>query len=170
LSHNNSIIESKQALVNEIKDKLERAKSVVVVNYVGLTVEEVTELRNQFRAANAEYRVLKNTMVKRALADLGIEGMDQYLEGPTALAFSYEDPTSGPKVMSDFIKKAKKTEIKCGLLEKEVLTAAGVEALSALPSKEILLMQLLSVLNGPIRGFAVAVNALKEKREENESA
>jgi len=172
------IKQAKQAVITDIQEKIDSAKSVVLVNYIGLNVEEVSELRNQFRAVNVEYKVLKNTMISRAATNLGIEGLDDHLKGTTALAFSYEDPTAGPKVIKDFIKKTKKTEIKCGLLGKEFMDTAQVEALASVPNKEVLVAMLLSVMNGPIRGFATALNqiptglvrALDGVREQKEGA
>ncbi|MEX1376743.1 MAG: 50S ribosomal protein L10 [Eubacteriales bacterium] len=154
------IKQKKQAIIDDIEEKIDKAKSIVLVNYIGLNVEEVSELRNQFRALNVEYKVMKNTMISRAAQNLGIEGLDEHLHGTTAIAFSYEDPTAGPKVIKDFIKKSKKTEIKCGLLGKDVINTAQVEALASVPNKETLVAMLLSVMNGPIRGFATALNQI----------
>ncbi len=172
------IKQQKQAVVDDIQQKIDTAKSVVLVNYIGLNVEEVSELRNQFRSANVEYKVLKNTMISRAAQNLGIEGLEEHLHGTTAVAFSYEDPTAGPKVIKDFIKKTKKTEIKCGLLGKDYIDTAQVEMLANIPNKETLVAMLLSVMNGPIRGFATALNqiptgfvrALNAVREQKEGA
>lgn len=153
---------AKQAIVADIQTKLDTAKSVVLVNYIGLNVEEVSELRNQFRAANVEYKVLKNTMISRAAQALEIEGLDEHLKGTTAIAFSYEDPTAGPKVIKDFIKKTKKTEIKCGILGKELMDASQVEALASIPAKDTLVAMLLGVMNGPVRSFATVLNAIPQ--------
>ena len=167
--------ESKAAVVAEIKDKLTRAQGVVLVNYAGITVQEVTALRAQFRAAGIDYKVYKNTLVARAANELGIQGMDEYLHGSTAFAFGYNDPVAPAKVMSDYIAKAKKMEIKGGVLESKVIDASGVEGLSKLPSKEIMVVMLLgvmnaparnfvSVLSGPARSLAQVLNAIKEKK------
>ncbi len=115
------IKQQKQAVVDDIQDKLERAQSVVLVNYIGLNVEEVTNLRNQFREAGVEYKVMKNTMIKRAADSLEISGLDEHLNGTTAMVFSYDDPTVGPRIIKDFIKKEEKTEIKCGILGREFI-------------------------------------------------
>ena len=154
------IKQAKQAIIDDIQGKIDKSQSVVLVNYIGLNVEEVSELRNQFRAVNVEYKVMKNTMILRAAQNLGIEGLDEHLKGTTALAFSYDDPTAGPKVMKDFIKKTKKTEIKCGLLGKDFIDTTQVEALANVPNKETLVAMLLSVMNGPVRGFATALNQI----------
>ena len=100
-------LELKKAVVSEISEKLKNAQSMVIVSYKGITVEEVTELRNQFRAAGVEYCVLKNTLVRRALAELEITGLDEQLEGPNAFAFGMTDPAAPAKIVYDFINKTK---------------------------------------------------------------
>lgn len=158
-------INAKTALVGEIKEKLQKAKSVVIVDYRGLTVGEVTELRNQMRVAGVEYKVLKNTMVARACQELGIEGLDSYLAGPSAFCFGYEDPVTAPKVMSEFAKKANKTEIKGGILDSAGVDANLINKLAATPSKEVLLTRLMWSITGSVRSLAVGLNAVKEKME-----
>jgi large subunit ribosomal protein L10 len=169
-------LDRKKLVVEEIQEKLQKAKSVVLVDYIGLTVLEVTELRNQFRAANVEFKVYKNAMIGRAADNLEISGVNGQIGGPTAVALSYDDPTAGPKIMTEFIKKTKKTEIKMGILEKSTMSVSQVEALAKIPNKEALLSMLLSVMNGPVRGFAIvlnavprslaiAINAIKEQKE-----
>lgn len=169
--------DAKVLVVNEIQEKIEKSKSAVLVDYIGLTVEEVTELRNQFRAADVEFKVLKNRLISRAAGELEITGLEK-IDGPTAIAFSYEDPTAGPKVIKDFIKKTKKTEIKCGLLGKDFMDAGQVKNLADIPNKDVLVAMLLGVMNGPVRGFATALNgiprglvcALNAIKEQKESA
>ena len=133
-----AILQQKQGIVEDIKTKFETCKSAVLIDYRGLTVEEVTNLRNKFREAGVEYRVLKNTMIRRAVDALGMEGLEPVLEGPTAVAFGMEDAVAPAKIISDFIKETEKTEIKCGLSWKaKVVDVAGVKALavSAEPQK-----------------------------------
>lgn len=153
-----NVKQSKQDIVAEIKDKMERSQCTVLVDYIGINVLEVTEMRNQFRAAGVDYKVYKNTMINLAAQELGIEGLDTYLHGTTAMAFHYEDPVAAPKAVLAYISKAKKTQVKCGLLGKELLGAENIEALSKLPSKEVLVAQLLGVMNGPIRNFVSVLN------------
>lgn len=172
------IKQDKQAIVDTIQEKIDRAQSVVLLDYIGLNVEEVTNLRTKFREIGVEYKVMKNSMISRAATSLDISGLDEFLKGTTAMIFSYDDPTAGPRVIKDFIKMAKKTEIKCGLLGKDLIDSKQVEALANVPSKEALLSMLLSVLNGPIRGFATALNgvprslacALNAVKEQKEGA
>ena len=138
-----AILQQKQGIVEDIKTKFETCKSAVLIDYRGLTVEEVTNLRNKFREAGVEYRVLKNTMIRRAVDALGMEGLEPVLEGPTAVAFGMEDAVAPAKIISDFIKETEKTEIKAGVLEGKVVDVAAVKALASLPSREVLLAKVL---------------------------
>ena len=158
-------INAKSEVVNEIKEKLQKAKSVIIVDYRGLTVSEDNDLRTQFRKAGVEYKVFKNTLVARAAKELGIEGLDSYLEGPSAFAFGYEDPVTAPKIMSDFVDKAKKAEIKGGIMDNAAITNAVVAKLAATPSKEVLLTKLMWSITGSVRNLACGLNAVKEKME-----
>lgn len=151
--------EQKKLVVAEIRTKLENAKSVVFIDYRGLTVAEVTDLRAQFRKAGVEYQVLKNTLVKIAANDLGVTALDNILEGPTAVAFSMEDPAAAAKIINEFAKKTKKTEVKAGLLEKEVLDAKGVQMLADLPPKEVLIAKIMGSMNAPITNFVGVLSA-----------
>jgi large subunit ribosomal protein L10 len=146
-------LHEKEAVVEGIKEKLGKAQSVVLLDYRGLTVEEVTALRDQMRQAGIEYRVLKNTMMTRAADELGIKGAEELFKGPTAAAFGYKDPAAPAKILVDFIKKAKKTEIKGGMLEGKVVGTDQIKYLAELPSKEVLVAKLLGTLNAPITNF-----------------
>ena len=162
MSKNNIV--AKQAVVAGIREKMAAAKSIVIVDYRGLTVAEVTELRNQCRAAGVEYAVLKNTMVSLAAKELGINGLDDYLKGPTAVAFGMTDAVAPAKVLTDFIKKAKKVEVKCGVLDGQILNAAGVEALAAIPSREVLLAKVMGSMMSAVSKFVYVVEALRKKQ------
>ncbi len=168
--------EAKKLVVADIKDKLSRAKGAVLVDYRGLTVQEATELRKQFREADVEYKVLKNTLIQLAAKELDLSEMDQYLTGPTAIAFGYNDPVVPAKILTEFIKKTKKMEVKGGLVEGKVIDNSGVQYLSDLPSREVLLAKLLGSMNAPISGFVgvlsgtlrsllYTLNAIKEQKE-----
>jgi len=156
---------AKREIVDQIKDKIQRASSFVILDYKGLTVAEDTQLRNEFRKAEVEYRVLKNTLVKIALNELGYTDFDADLNGPTAVAFSYGDAIAPSKVAAQSIKKLNKMSIKCGMLDGKYVDEATVQALSKVPNKETLLAMLLSVLQAPIRGLAVALNEIAKKAE-----
>ena len=145
-------LQSKQALVDEIKEKIQGAQSIVLVNYRGLTVEEVTELRSKYREANVDYKVYKNTMMRRAFEELGVEGLEDFLKGPSAIAFGMEDPASAAKISSEFAEDHEALEIKAGYVDGKVLS------LAKLPSKEVLVAQVLGGLNAPIQGFANVLN------------
>ncbi|PIC79595.1 50S ribosomal protein L10 [Sporosarcina sp. P18a] len=160
------ILEAKQAVVSEVADKLQSAASVVVVDYRGLTVSQVTELRKQLREAGIEFKVYKNSMVRRATVVAGLEGLNENLTGPNAIAFSTEDVVAPAKILNDFAKKNDKLEIKAGVIEGNVASAEDVKALATLPSRDGLLSMLLSVLQAPVRNFALATKAVAEQKEE----
>ncbi|MEG1813373.1 MAG: 50S ribosomal protein L10 [Clostridia bacterium] len=151
--------ENKKLVVADIKAKFEQAQSVVMLDYRGLTVAEDTELRSQCRAAGVEYAVLKNTMIELAVQQLGITGLEGYLKGPTAVAFGMTDAVAPAKVLTDYIKKSKKTQIKCGVVDGQTLDAAGVQVLSELPPKEVLIAKMMGSLNAPITNFVGVLSA-----------
>lgn len=165
-------LEIKKQAVADIKSKFENAQSVVVVEYKGLTVEQVTNLRATFRAQGVDYCVLKNTLVKRALHELDVDALDSFLEGPSAFAFGMTDAVAPAKIVSDFIKKEKSTAltIKTGLLGKEVLNAKQIESLASLPSKEVLIGRLLGSLNSTIASFVRVLDAIRKKQAGEETA
>lgn len=147
------VIKEKQQVVSDIKERMTEAASVVVTDYRGLNVAEVTELRSKLREEGVEYRVLKNTLVRRACADAGIEGLEDVLKGPTAIAFS-SDAVAPSKVLFEFAKKHKMLEIKGGLLEGKAVGMAGLKVLAELPSKEVLLSQVAGAFNAPMQTMA----------------
>lgn len=159
-------MELKKQVVADIVEKIKNAQSFVIVKYSGLTVEEATKLRTQFRESKVDYCVLKNTLVRRALAELGIVGLDDVLEGPSAFAFGLEDVVSPAKIVADFIDKSKNDhlEIKAGLMGTEVLDVAGVKALASLPSREVLLARLVGSLNSSISKFVYCLEAIRKQK------
>jgi len=160
-------LEIKGQVVSEITDKLQRSASAVVVDYRGLTVEEVTELRKKFREAGVEYKVYKNTLVRRAAKELGINELnDELLVGPNAIAFGYEDPVAPARIISDFIKTHPKLELKMGIVEGEFYDKDKIEALSQIPSREVLIAKLLGSLKAPMSNFVYMLDALIKKQEE----
>lgn len=167
----------KSDLVEEIKEKIEKAQSIVLVDYRGLDVEQLTELRSQYRGAGVEYKVYKNTMMRLAFKDAGLEEFNEFLKGPSAVAFGYEDPVSAAKITSKFAKANDKLEIKAGIVDNKLIDVKGVNDLAELPSREVLIAQALGGLNAPIQGFAnvlqgtirglaVVLNAIAEKQEQ----
>ena len=161
-----AIIAKKAAIVEEVTEKFKTAASVVIVDYRGLTVDEVTKLRKQLRDTNVEIRVIKNSILSRAAKAAGLEGLDEVFTGPTAVAFSNEDVVAPAKIIDEFSKEAKALEIKGGIIEGKVSTLEEVTALAKLPSREGLLSMLLSVLQAPVRNVAYAINAVAEKDSE----
>ena len=172
-----AVLESKQKVVAEISDKLQRAASAVLTDYRGLNVAEATKLRKELREAGVEYRVLKNTLTKLAAEKVGYKELLKDLVGPTAIAFSYDDPVAPAKILSKFAKEHKKLELKTGVVEGKIIDVAGIAALAELPSREVLLAQVLAGFQGPIAGFvnvmrgnlrnfACVINAIKEQREQ----
>lgn len=156
----------KEAKVAEIKEKLEKATSVVLSQYQGLTVEEDTVLRKNLREAGVEYKVYKNTLVTLAAKELGLEGIVEYLEGPVAIAFGYEDVTVAARVLNDFAKDHKKLELKAGIVEGEVYDTEKIKQLATIPSKEVLIAKLLGSIKSPIASFARVINAIAESKAE----
>lgn len=161
-----SIIEKKQQLVSEIADKFKASKSTIVVDYRGLTVSQVTELRKQLREAGIEFKVYKNSMTRRAAEAAEIAGLNDALTGPNAIAFSNDDVVAPAKILNDFAKKNEALEIKAGVIEGNIASVEDVKALAELPSREGLLSMLLSVLQAPIRNFALATKAVADQKEE----
>ncbi|MFD1207079.1 MULTISPECIES: 50S ribosomal protein L10 [Sporosarcina] len=160
------IIEAKQAVVEEISGKLKSAVSVVVVDYRGLNVSQVTELRKQLREAGIDFKVYKNSMTRRAAEAAGLEGLNEHLTGPNAIAFSEEDVVAPAKILNEFAKNNEQLEIKAGVIEGTIASVEEVKALADLPSREGLLSMLLSVLQAPMRNFALATKAVAEQKEE----
>ena len=157
--------ENKKTVVAEIKDKFERAKCVVLVDYRGLTVAEDTALRAEFRKAGCEYAVLKNTMIDLAVKEMGYEGdMKPFLNGPTAVAFSYDDLVAPAKVVKTFMDKTKKLTLKCGVCDGAFLDANGVTALADLPSKEVLIAKVMGSMMSAVSKFVYLVEALRKKQ------
>jgi large subunit ribosomal protein L10 len=159
------IREEKVAIVSEIAEKLQNSKSTIVTDYRGLTVAEVTELRKQLREAGIEYKVLKNTMTRRAAEQVNLGGINEFLTGPSAIAFSYDDVVAPARILNDFAKTHKALELKAGIVEGRVVNQEEVTALAELPSRDGLLSMLLSVLQAPMRNLAYAVSQIAEKQE-----
>lgn len=159
-------IAKKETLVQAAAEKFESAASVVIVDYRGLTVEEVTNLRKQLRDAGVEMKVIKNSILSRAAKKVGLDGLDEVFTGPTAVAFSNDDVVAPAKIIDEFAKDAKELEIKGGVIEGKVSSVEQITALAKLPNREGLLSMLLSVLQAPVRNVAYAVKAVAEKNEE----
>ena len=159
-------IAKKAAIVDQVTEKFSAAASAVIVDYRGLTVEQVTELRKQLRDANVEMKVIKNSILVRAAEKAGLNGLEEVFSGPTAVAFSNEDVVAPAKIIDEFAKTAEKLEIKGGIIEGKVASIEEITALAKLPNRDGLLSMLLSVLQAPVRNVAYAVKAVAEKEDE----
>ena len=168
---------SNMETVKELTDELRGSLGTVLVDYRGVNVSQDTELRTALRGAGVNYRVAKNSMTRFAVRELGLTGLEKSLVGPTAIATSSADPVAPAKVLCEFAKKFEKLEIKAGAVGSEILDLAGIQALAELPPKEVLVAKmvgmiaapisgLVNVLNANIRGLAVALSAIVEKRQE----
>ena len=158
--------DSKAQHIEEIKKYIQECKGMVVVSYQGITVEEDTQLRAKFRAENVLYKVLKNRLVQRALNELGIQGFDAHLEGSSAFAFANGDALAAAKIVVEQGKTVKALKAKCGLMDGAYIDESVVNKLASIPSKEVLLAQLLGMLQSPISGFARAIQQIAEKQAE----
>lgn len=164
-------IEAKAAQVVEVKEKIEKAVSVVLFDYRGLTVAEATELRAQMRKANVEYVVLKNHIVKRACEAANVDSkIEEMLHGPSAFAFGYEDAVTPAKILKTFADKAKKCELKGGIVEGELVDAKTIKAIADLPSREVLIARLLGSMMSPIQGLTIALDQISKKLAEGGAA
>jgi large subunit ribosomal protein L10 len=158
--------EEKEQIVDSIAERFTRSKTMIVTDYRGLNVAEVTELRKQLREAGVEFEVLKNTMSRRAAQKAHVEGIEEYLKGPSALAFGYDDVVAPAKVLFNFAKKHKALELKGGIVEGRVISPSDVENLASLPSRDGLLSMLLSVLQAPMRNLAYSLKQVADKNGE----
>ncbi len=172
------ILEEKKKVVTELAENLKTARTGVIVNYKGITVEADTKLRKELREAGCQYKVVKNTLLRIALEQAGIEGLDDVLNGTTAVAVHSEDYVIPAKILSKFSESNEKFEIKAGFIDGKSANSKEIKTLASLPSKEVLVAQALRGLNGPITGFVtvlngtlkglvVALNAIAEKQQES---
>ena len=159
----NKVLEQKQAVVAQLAEKMRQAQSGVLVQYEGITVENDTKLRAALRAAGVEYTVMKNTLTGRACDEVGYGEMKQYLSGMTAIALGMTDPVAPAKIMKEYADKIESFEIRAGFVDGEVLDAAGVAALAAIPGKEQLIAKLMGSLMSPLYGLAYVLQAKIDK-------
>ncbi|MFA5536672.1 MAG: 50S ribosomal protein L10 [Bacillota bacterium] len=146
--------QKKEQIVQEIKTKLEASPSVVLADYRGLNVGQVTAMRAELRNENIEFKVLKNSLINLAAQEIGIDGLDVYLEGPTAVAFAKDDPTAPAKILVKYARQFKALELKGGVVEGKTVDLEAIKALAELPSREELLAQVLRGMQAPLSGFA----------------
>ena len=164
------VLAQKQAEVDEIAKQLTGAKSVIVVDYLGLTVEQATEMRAELREQNATMQVVKNTILRRAAEKAGVEGLEKFFVGPTAIAYSEEDPVGPAKIAAKFAKDVDAVEIKGGIIEGKAASLDEIHELATLPDRDGLLSMLVSVLQAPVRDFAMVVKAIADKEDDGQEA
>ena len=171
---------SNKEIVKNIEAEIKASLGTVLVDFRGINVSQDTELRAALRKAGVQYKVVKNTMTRFAIKDLGLEALEKSLIGPTAMATSTTDPVAPAKVMSEYAKKFDHLNIKAGVVGETIIDVAGVLALAELPPKEVIVSKMLgmmsvpisglvNVLNANIRGLAVALSAIVDKRMEQEA-
>lgn len=160
---NQSVLENKKAIVDEVVELVNNSKSVVIAEYRGLKVSEISSFKRELLKSNAKMSVYKNSLVERAVDKLGYDELNQYLEGPNAI-ITCADPVSAAKVSAKFAKAHENFVIKAALVEGKVISKDEVITLSKLPNREGMLSMLLSVLQAPVRGFACAVKAVADKQ------
>ncbi|WP_026478250.1 50S ribosomal protein L10 [Alkaliphilus transvaalensis] len=158
-------IDMKKELVAEITEKFQKSTAAILVDYRGLKVEELTELRKQFREAGVEYKVYKNTLMRRAAENAGMEELVKELVGPNAVAFSYDDPVAPARIAENFAKDHKKLELRVGVVEGAFYNESQLKELANIPSREVLVAKLLGSLKAPVSNFAYLVKAIAEKKE-----
>ena len=164
---NEKIIAQKEQEVNELAEKIKAAKIVLLTDYRGITVDSVTGLRADLRKANTEYKVIKNNITRRALKACGVEGLDEILEGPTAVILGYNDYLEPSKIIYEYTKDHDFYKIKGGIIEGKVVSAEEIITLAKLPSRETLLGMLAGALLGNITKLAVALDQVKVQKEAN---
>ncbi|MDH7579074.1 MAG: 50S ribosomal protein L10 [Bacillota bacterium] len=168
-------IEEKKKVVAELEAKLKSSRAAIFTDYRGLNVAEANQLRRSFREAGSEIRVVKNTLIQLAVKQGGFEGVDQFLTGPTAVAFDFRDPVVPARLLIDFAKTNRKLEIKGGLIEGRVAGSKEIKYLADLPSRDVLISQVVrgiasplaglsSVLQGPLRKLVYALKAIQEQK------
>ncbi|MCI9919638.1 50S ribosomal protein L10 [Clostridioides difficile] len=162
-------IEIKSEVVSEIVEKLQKSSAAVVVDYKGLTVEEVTELRKQMREAGVDYKVYKNTLVRRAAKEVGIEQFnDELLVGTNAIAFGYDDPVAPARILKGFMDSHPKMKLKMGIVEGAFYDESKIVEMANIPSREVLIAKLLGSLKAPVSNFAYLIDAIAKKAEGQE--
>ncbi len=152
--------EKKKKVVEEIKNKITQSQSVILTDYRGLNVSQINDLRNRLSQEGIEYSVVKNTLTRIAAKEAGYEGLSEFLQGPTAIAYGQEDPVAPAKILSVFAKENDKLGIKGGLLDGKIIDILQIKALSDLPSREVLLSMVVGGMQAPVYGIAYAMQGM----------
>lgn len=157
-------LKAKQAVIDEIKDKFDRSQGTVVIDYMGINVEEADAMRKQLREAGVDYKVYKNTLVSRAIKGTQFEELDQVLSGPSAFIFGYEDATAPAREISSIMKKFDKMEFKAGIVEGTYFDKEGIIAIAKLPSREELIAKFMGSIKSPISSLAYTLQAIADQK------
>ena len=158
-----NVLEQKKVVVAELTERLNNSVAGIIVDYKGINVADDTALRKELREAGVEYTVVKNTLLKLAIANTELNGLDSVLEGTTAIATSADDYVAAARILSKFADTHKNFEIKNGFIDKEVIDIAKISGLAKLPSREVLLANVLGAFQAPISAFARAIQAIVDK-------
>ena len=150
----------KEKLVNSLEEKLSSAKGVYLADFMGLTVQEISNLRNLLRPESIEFKVVKNTLAKRSTDKLGLGSLNDYLSGPTAMAFCLADPIAAAKILVDYQKKNEKLKLKAFVLDGQIYDKNRVEEIAKLPSKDQIVAQTLGIISAPLRNIVGVLNSL----------
>ena len=156
----------KQVVIDEIKEKLERAQSAVVIDYIGISVKQADAMRKKLREANIDYTVYKNTLVKRAIEGTKFESLGEVLDGPSAFAFGFEDAVAPARLLSGIMKEYKKMEFKAGVVEGNYFDAAGMQAVAALPSRDELIAKFMGSIQSPLSKAVRTFQAIADAKAE----
>ena len=157
--------QAKQVIIDEIKEKLDGAQSAVVIDYMGITVEQADLMRKKLREANVDYTVYKNTLIKRAIEGTEFAGLADVLEGPSALAISKEDATAPARVLNEVIKDFKKMEFKAGVVEGNFMDKDGIQAVADIPSRDVLIAKFMGSIQSPVSKFVRTLQAIADAKE-----
>ena len=160
------ILKQKQLIIDEIRDKFERAESAVVIDYIGITVAQADAMRKKLREANVDYTVYKNTLVKRAIAGTEFEGLAEVLDGPSALAISKDDATAPARVLNEIIKDFKKMEFKAGVVEGKFCDKNAIQAVADIPSREVLIAKFMGSIQSPVSKAVRTFQAIADAKAE----
>lgn len=155
--------QEKEAVVEFLRDKFNESKVVILADYLGMNVGSMNELRKKMRESGSKFKVVKNTLTKRVVRELNLDGLEKYLEGPTALATNSNDPVAPAKVLKDFAKQYKELKVKAGVLEGKVVDVSAIQALADLPPREVLLAQVVGGMQAPLAGFAGTLQGVLRK-------
>lgn len=157
-------LQAKQLIIDEIKEKLEKAQSAVVIDYIGTTVEQADAMRKKLREANVDYTVYKNTLMARAIEGTQYEGLKDVLEGPSAIAIGYDDAVAPARVLNGIIKDYKKMSFKAGVIEGTLFDAEGVSSIANLPSRDEMIAKFMGSIQSPVSKFVRTLQAIADEK------